>query len=68
MDLRNNELLANNTSWRDIAKASASEQMISIANKSKADSQKITVCTLIAVIYLPISLVTVSVPPLDTSR
>jgi hypothetical protein len=60
MDFRSDEVLgASNSSLRDITAASASENM-AMVSIAKADSRTIRTFSLIVVIYLPISLVTVS--------
>ncbi|KAF8245659.1 hypothetical protein K440DRAFT_662644 [Wilcoxina mikolae CBS 423.85] len=61
MDFRNDELLrANSISLKELAHETARENkaMLTIACKSKADSRTMKIATLIATIYLPISLVT----------
>jgi len=63
MDFRNDELLhVNSDSLKEIANETARENkaMLIIARKSKADSKTMKIATLIATIYLPVSLVTVS--------
>lgn len=61
MDFRNDELLQENTdSMRVLAGETVSENkaMVTIANKSAADSRTVTIATVIALIYVPVSLVT----------
>ncbi|KAF8541202.1 hypothetical protein BDD12DRAFT_529067 [Trichophaea hybrida] len=61
MDFRNDELLrVNSVSLKELADETARENkaMLTIARKSKADSRTVKIATLIATIYLPISLVT----------
>ncbi|KAF8526173.1 hypothetical protein BDD12DRAFT_985012 [Trichophaea hybrida] len=60
MDFRNDELLrVNSYSLKDVAKETASENkaMVTIAKQSLSDSRMVKITTVIATIYLPLSLV-----------
>ena len=65
MDFRNDELVRENSnSLRALAgdTVSGNRALVTIAVQSMADSRIIKIATMIGVIYLPASLVTVSIP------
>ena len=66
MDFRNDELLRKNgTSLKDLANKTANENkaMLAITRKAKADSRMMKIATLVAAVFLPLTVVVVCYLP-----